>query len=90
MGTGGIWEISVYFLQFFYELHAAFKKSFNLFKSYGYALSPRKSDLIEVSISNQLLFFQAVKMSLNEHSRFKKKRAKKKINKIQLKQTCCL
>lgn len=57
MGTGGIWEISVYFLQFFYELHAAFKKSFNLFKSYGYALSPRKSDLIEVSQAPMCFFF---------------------------------
>lgn len=28
LGTGGIWEISVYFIQFFYELHTAFKKEF--------------------------------------------------------------
>lgn len=63
VGTGGIWEISVYFLQFFYELHAAFKKSFNLFKSYGYALSPRKSDLIEVSQAPMCCFFLLVPLN---------------------------
>lgn len=35
------------FPSIFHELHAAFKRVLIYLKSYGYALSPRKSDLIE-------------------------------------------
>lgn len=41
----------------------------DILEGLGGALWMQIPDLIEVSISNQLLFFQAVKMPLNEHSR---------------------